>query len=63
MPDLSAAINAFERRMKVSPTLRGCLDYPEYLGLIQAIVAQSDELRELTRRIVEMGPREVVIRD
>ena len=48
--------------MKVSPTLRGCLDYPEYLAMIQAIAATSDELRELTRRIVEMGPREIVVR-
>jgi len=57
MPDqsLADAVAAFERRIRVSPTLREALQFPEYTVLVQAMVRERERVLELEKRINEMG--------
>lgn len=43
-PTLADAITAFEKRMKVSPTLRDALQFPEYVALVRAMVRERETL-------------------
>lgn len=51
---LAEAIAAFERRVKVSPTLRDSLRFPEYLELIRAVIREKDTVLKLRAELERM---------
>ena len=51
---LADAIVCFERRVKVSPTLREVVRFPEYAALVQALVRERDALLTAQAKVLEL---------
>jgi hypothetical protein len=51
---LADAIVCYERRLKVSPTLREAIRFPEYTALVQALVRERDALLMAQAKVLEL---------